>query len=799
MRRNLLVLFSFVLITFVLFAPIFRGKVNLNANYLVSFYPWYGQNLPYKNTTLDQLRIYYPFFSTIYSNIRSGHLPLWNTNIYSGHPQLANIQGAVFYPLTFFAFVLPYVEYWHLWRMSPMVLASIFMFMYLSVLPAKWKVSRLAAFFGAITFGFSPFILTWGEEQVVVPHSVLWLPLIFWCIEKIVQAKKKSFLPFVLISASVAFSIFAGFPQTTIYVLTLSFAYWFFRTREIRKTGLILTFVLLGVLLAAVQLIPSAELFLDSARDEVNLTQAHFKFLLPFSSLLTLLASDFFGNPATWNFFRGGVAQYYEGILFVGVAAFVFSVLAIFDRTRSRFVLFFAVCALVSLALTLDWPVAKLFLQLPIPVVSTAIANRILIITTFSLAVLAALGMNYWLEKVKRKEVICVIGIFGSLYVLVGLFTYSSYKFDLTYFGQLAHAQIALRNLLIPIAVFVVTAVLISVGFFKPKTKQIATMGIILFAILHILYFGQKYFSFSDRATVFPSTQVISYLQENQGLNRSWGLGEPAYFENNFAAQYKLNWPEGYSSLNSGSYAKFIYAMMNGNLGGFNMRAEAVLGSTGTPSELLASNNRRKLLNILGVKYVVAERDEAATIEASNFKKIRDFEKFSVFENLEVMPRIFLASNYEGPPQVETANKSDSELKIERRNLIFGKLLSDSFDYKNSIILEEPASLSPQFGQGTVDIHKYTDREVVVETSSGVPKLLFISDNYYPGWKATVDGDEVKILRANYTFRAVPLTPGEHTVVFYYDSAVFKLGVVVSVLSLGVLGLLTLKKNRFVA
>src|SRR3989344_412204 len=83
------------------------------------------------------------------------------------------------------------------------------------------------------------------------------------------------------------------------------------------------------------------------------------------------------------------------------------------------------------------------------------------------------------------------------------------------------------------------------------------------------------------------------------------------------------------------------------------------------------------------------------------------------------------------------------------------------------------------------------------KAKSDQPKLLFLSDNYYPGWKAQVDDEETQILRANYTFRAVPLIAGEHVVRFYYDSGAFKIGLLITLISLGVLGVFVFKVKEF--
>ena len=62
--------------------------------------------------------------------------------------------------------------------------------------------------------------------------------------------------------------------------------------------------------------------------------------------------------------------------------------------------------------------------------------------------------------------------------------------------------------------------------------------------------------------------------------------------------------------------------------------------------------------------------------------------------------------------------------------------------------------------------------------------LLLLSDTYYPGWKAFINEREVRILRADYNFRAIPLEAGEHDIQFTYDPLSFKIGVLVSLLTL---------------
>src|SRR3989338_2028804 len=145
------VLGLFTVLSLLLFWPIFTGKVNLNGNLLVSFYAPYGENLPYKNSGWDALRIYFPFYKVTLEAIGNFQVPLWNPYAFSGHPHMADFQTAVFYPLNIFGFFLPQIEFWHLLRITPMILAAFFTFLFLKNL----RLSMLAAIFGSLTFGFS--------------------------------------------------------------------------------------------------------------------------------------------------------------------------------------------------------------------------------------------------------------------------------------------------------------------------------------------------------------------------------------------------------------------------------------------------------------------------------------------------------------------------------------------------------------------------------------------------------------------------------------------------------------------
>ena len=73
---------------------------------------------------------------------------------------------------------------------------------------------------------------------------------------------------------------------------------------------------------------------------------------------------------------------------------------------------------------------------------------------------------------------------------------------------------------------------------------------------------------------------------------------------------------------------------------------------------------------------------------------------------------------------------------------------------------------------------------MTIEATATNLGYLVLTDTFYPGWKATVDGESVPILQANYLFRAVPISPGRHTVMFEYAPQSFALGLSITAATL---------------
>jgi len=165
-------------------------------------------------------------------------------------------------------------------------------------------------------------------------------------------------------------------------------------------------------------------------------------------------------------------------------------------------------------------------------------------------------------------------------------------------------------------------------------------------------------------------------------------------------------------------------------------------------------------------------------------------DEIKVYRNNQVLPRAFIVHH----AQVVTGETE-----------VLDTMDSPSFDPRTTVVLEEelPAGtvqalevIPPEHGS-TARIVDYEPGRVSIETTLGRPGFLVLTDTYYPGWKASVDGHESKIYAADYLFRAVHLEGGKHTVQFIYDPLSFKVGLCLGVGTLlGILVYVIMTKAR---
>jgi len=725
-----------------------QGKVPYSSTYQVNFFaPWSHYEKfwgPIKNNAMPDVHTQiYPWKKFTIETFKNGQIPLWNPYSFSGNPHLANFQSAVLSPFNLLFLLFPFIDAWSMLVLLQPLLAGLFMYLFVREIGA----TRVGSAISSIAFMFCGFIVVWMAYGTL-SLAISILPLALLEIDKFYNTKQIRYL--ILLSLSIPLSFFSGHFQMSIYFLGALIAFIIFKgfaVRSIHNTFYLILSTVVGVLLSLPQILPSIQLYQESIRSEIfQISEA-----IPFQYLVTIISPDFFGNPVTRNDWFG---HYAEWAGFIGILPLFLAIFAIakFKVQSSKFKVsigFFTALGFVSLILAVDSPLSSALVSLKIPVLSTSALSRIIVLFSFSFAVLAGFGFDKLVREIREvrgirdvRKLIIAVALIALFFVVIWV---------LLYFGKIYPSEwliVAKRNFVLPTILFLGAAASISLSRFKNKLIILTTLYLILATSFDSLRFAQKWMPFNPVQLVYPKVPVIDAIKKNIGSSRIYGnLGAEV------TTYYGFSSMEGYDPLYIGRYGEFIRGAANGEFlqaersvvkldrrGKYVDRALDLLG-VGLIFHPIADTNQ-------GWAYPVWENKE-------RYELVYTDDKFQLFKNKLALPRAILFYNYE-------VIKDDKD--------IIKRFYSDDFDFRNVLILEETPNLKLESNaSGSAKIISYTPNKVIIKSSSNSPALLFLSDNFYSSWKARIDGKNSKIYRADYSFRAVIVPKGESTVEFLFN------------------------------
>ncbi len=777
LRRFILVNKYLILIIFtvlIFFYPIFKGHIPFPGDLLVNFYEPYKAysvlgyvpgSVPTKNQGADVVRHMFPWKSFTVDSLKQGEIPFWSPHNFSGNPLMANFQSAVFYPLSAVFFLLPMLPAWTLYILLSPVLAAFFMFLFLREI----KLSKLSSLFGGLTFAFSSYMVVWMQYGNI-NHTFLWLPLGLFLTEKILKGaglKYNLYLIFTLFM-----SLLAGYVQGYFYVVVVIFIYFAWKSilnksLSAKAFSIFSATLIFPVLLSLFQILPTKELFEGSARSDYTLKQFT-ELLNPWWYGITTIVPNFFGNPAAHNHWFYGT--YIERVSYIGIIPFVLSVYAFFNFRKRREALIFGIIGIVSFLVSYDLFITRYLSQIPIPVISTTVPTRILSVFQFCAIVLAAIGFDQLKERQSRKTLTAAILFVGLLLLISWSFTF--FASNLLHIDSISIA-ISRRNLIIPTGLLLSFLVL---GFAYFRKFKYALVFIFVLTLFELFYFFNKITPFSPKEFIYPETPVITFLKSDSSVSRFWGYGS-GYVESDFQTLDKTFSPEGVDALHIERYGSLLDAAKTGKIIENLPRMDANLPPGYGTADLRENKYRQRLLNLLGVKYVLHKHTNSVadngTFSPDIYNLVYHDGYYQAYENKEALPRAFLAHEY----IVET----DKQKIVDR-------LFDTNFELKKTLVLEEQPKMDFASDENSsVKIEKYENNKVTLRTSAKTNMLLFLSDTHSPEWKAKVDGKETQIYRADYAFRAIAVPAGNHSVEFYYSAESFHNGLKISLFSFVVL------------
>ncbi|MBI2845726.1 MAG: YfhO family protein [Chloroflexi bacterium] len=695
--------------------------------------------------TFDQeQRLYFPagdfsdqfYLFTLYASqrIKAGELPLWNPYTLSGHPFIADVQSAVFYPLRLLTIFLsgPGRFPFHALELEAIFhffLGSLFTYFFVF----RILRSRIPALVSAIVFAYGGYLTSYPPLQLAILEVDIWLPLILLILDRAWEKfeKEKARFPFALAGIIFGISILAGHPQSSMYVFYTSLLYFLFRgyrhARWQESGGLLAIFLTTGFGLSAAQIIPSIEYLSLSTRAQTTYEQVAHGFL-PEEFIQLLLPESL----TVWS------------PMYVGILPLLLGIWGVVQRPN-RWPLFWAGLAIASLFLSLgeNFFLYRLF-YVAVPGFSMFRGQeRAIFLFSFSIAVLAGYGTASLLpsqivsaeERVKAFLRLALLAVAEGLFLL-GVILYTSLRED---FSTNSILDGELRGGLVLLLFFALSTAFIWTRGRSPIPISSFTALVLAFILLDLFLVN----STNNLMSTNPEDNYrlrawIEPILAEQGLFRvdNWAGGA-----RNYGVAYALQEISGSSPLRLQRYRSLL------------------------------SLPRERIWQLLSVKYV---RASTPTLEMESeivHQEFRTNGEFFLHRLATPTPRAYVT--------YEVAVMSD------RKAL---RVLSDpQWDIQSTVILAEespfPALDSPIAGH-MANITLYEPEKIVIEADARANGFLILSEIFYPGWRATVDGIGAKIYRANYTLHAIPLTPGKHTVEMVYDPPSVKMGISISLLTL---------------
>jgi hypothetical protein len=422
-----------------------------------------------------------------------------------------------------------------------------------------------------------------------------------------------------------------------------------------------------------------------------------------------------------------------------------------------RYVIWFAGLIIFGIAATFGIePIHSLLIHTPL--VKGLKNERLILLADFALAALAGFGISV-VGKKRQAWLLTGGALIAALYCIHVLQLATAFKVEVLRRPSFS------RTLLIAGSALMLWRLIRGA---RATWFPIAACALLVF---DLGTFAFRYTGFARTEDIFPPAPVFEFLK-TKGDPYSFRVAQTSAgaAASNSASYYGLQSATGYEAIVPDRLQQFT--------ADFSENAQPYISFIGEKTAAL--KDRR--LDLLNLKYiVVATRvpDYAHFRNHSDrFEEVFHQGHVAVFENKTVLPRAFLV----GPKAIVAVSEPDIQLNI---------LKSDAFDPRFAVVVEESqaelfTSNSPRDvpWAGIVQITSSSPNRHVFRTNASTPAVLVVSQNPYPGWKASVDGASTSIFPADYALTGIAVPAGAHEVTLVLDPTSFKLGAVISLLSL---------------
>ncbi|MGD8699521.1 MAG: YfhO family protein [Gemmatimonadales bacterium] len=716
--------------------------------------------------------------------IRTAHtVPHWDPYIFAGLPFVDAMHGDIFYPTTILKFLIP-VHRAMGWKLVIHVfLAGVVTYGWLRHL----RVSRPIAMFGGLTYMLAPVLVTLvypGHDGKMFVTALT--PLALWVTDRaITQGGSWRFATLASVVALLIFTAHMQLAYFATWALVVLAVFRLLQARREGKRGALLArrfgaFAVAGIIgalaMGAIQTWAPVRYLTKYSQRVERTTQAEAESGYAYSTswslhpeeAFSLVVPEFIGANLQTN--EAAIQTYWGRNPFklnheyAGLVPLLLLPLAIIARRRRAEVWLFTGLAVASLvyALGATTPFFRLFYWLVPGVKLFRAPSSIMFVFAIAVVTAAALGLEGlrnaegeedW-QRISRRGSIylwsaagffLLLALLGSTGMLTEIWTGTIYAgMDP---AKLAALQINMPNITRGLWLSTLLAALVAAGWHLRSRGMLPHAGwivaIAVLSVLDLMRVNPQFIRVVNPGTYFPRDDVTEYLlreQRESNLFRVFPLPGAPYQPNHFAL-----------------HGLEEFAGHHGNELG-RARAVTNLGRPGV--------NVVRLLQALNVTYIVS----GAPLDVPELREMFRGQRSIVYKLKSPMERAFLVG------QIEVVPDSLALKRLSSGN--------DFFPRVSAMLESEPDFIVEAGATGRVRWREWGINNQKLEVEASGPALLVVSDNYYPAWRATVDGEPVPVVRANYLMRAVPVPAGAHQVEFVYNSGLFRASVWTSLASI---------------
>jgi hypothetical protein len=730
----------------------------------------------------DPILGFYPAHDLWRQYVLSAHLPTWNPYIFNGLPFLADAEYSTLYPSLLLNLVLPLHRALAVDLALHLFLAGLFTYLFLR----QQRLPVAPALLGGIVFACGGYLAV-RIVHVSLIRTGAWFPLLLLILARSPFPRSGRYV--LALGVVLALQLLGGHAQTVLIsgLLLVLFGLWTvfvggrgrspWNRRLLGAMGIGTLVALCGLVLAAAQVLPALEMAQHSDRSGGKGLAFATSFSLPARQLPMLLLPNVLGNPHQEGYF--GQWVYWEMIGYAGVVTFLLALLGLLASRRRERLLWGTVSLLgIILAMGTDTPLYRVAYAIVPTLDYFRVPARFLFWFAWGMAVLAAYGTERLLPPVQLDSprvwrlLLIAAGLVAAAMLYVAARGPGVPAFLTWFTGQTA----LIGRDLPEVARAEITAAVTQAAVLE--TRRFALLwiggGILIVAILT----GRL----QPRLGQFLLVALVAADLFGYGA-RHYPTVPPAVLQRSIPTPGLLDLEGGrYRILTTRNYVLFWFAHMTNqdrvrtleeldafrtalvpntaglwgiaNVAGYTPIAVGnVLQFVDASGEdAVRHGGSSRLLDFQGARYIFTRANLA-----DRYAPVYRGRTYFVWRNERALPRGYLVTQYEVQPD-------------ER---VLPRLL-EGWDPARVVVLAaapaETYGLRPGVDPGRVTTRTYGLNRQVFDLELAAPAIFVLSDTYYPGWTAYIDGRRRPILRANLAFQAVALPAGARRLEFVFES-----------------------------